>query len=137
MHVEFSGCFIRRATSLGATLFYLGTLIWVMPAAAARLDIPDISPKGGVFTSNVTVSLTAGGKEVRETLAPEVALDRLRDTLSTPAAKLAQALAAAEQKRANEGFVRGADPEIVAQERERAEQGKVELELLRRNLAGL
>jgi len=79
----------------------------------------------------------AGGMEVFVTLGPEVDLERLRDTLAKRAAKLEQSLAIAEKKLANEGFVRGADPEIVAQERERAEEGRVELELLRRNLAGL
>jgi valyl-tRNA synthetase len=79
----------------------------------------------------------AGGMEVFVTLGPEVDLERLRDTLSKRAGKLEQALAIAHKKLANEGFVRGADPEIVAQERERAEEGRVELELLRRNLAGL
>jgi valyl-tRNA synthetase len=75
--------------------------------------------------------------EVFVTLGADVDLDRLRDTLEKRATKLAQALAGAEKKLANEGFVRGADPEIVAAERARFEEGRTELELLRRNLAGL
>jgi valyl-tRNA synthetase len=74
--------------------------------------------------------------EVFVTLGAEVDLERLKDTLGKRAKKLEQALAATAKKLANEGFVRGADPEIVAEERERLKQGEVELELLRRNLAG-
>jgi valyl-tRNA synthetase len=79
----------------------------------------------------------AGGMEVFVTLGADVDLERLRDTLSKRIAKLEAALQGAEKKLANDGFVRGADPEIVAAERARFAEGQTELELLRRNLAGL
>jgi valyl-tRNA synthetase len=79
----------------------------------------------------------AGGMEVFVTLGPEVDLERLRDTLARRAAKLEGALAGSEKKLTNEGFVRGADPEVVEAERARLSEGRTELELLRRNLAGL
>jgi valyl-tRNA synthetase len=79
----------------------------------------------------------AGGMEVFVRLGPEVDLERLKDTLTKRAAKLEQALMGSEKKLANEGFLRGADPEVVAEERERVRENKAELELLRRNLAGL
>jgi len=79
----------------------------------------------------------AGGMEVFVTLGEDVDLERLRDTLTKRIAKLEGAIGGAEKKLANEGFLRGADPDVVEAERTRLDEMRVELELLQRNLAGL
>jgi valyl-tRNA synthetase len=138
-----------RAVSMTADKAPLAALV-VAPEAETRavLAASHERARALAFLSELTVVASgarppasavsiAGGMEVFVTLGADVDLDRLRDTLEKRATKLAQALAGAEKKLANEGFVRGADPEIVAAERARFEEGRTELELLRRNLAGL
>jgi valyl-tRNA synthetase len=66
-----------------------------------------------------------------------VDIDKLRDTLARRAEKGRAAIAAVDQKLANEGFVQRAAAEIVEGERSRRAELALELELLERNLAGL
>src|SRR5690349_1409808 len=66
MHVQFSGLVFRRAI-----LFVIALTISITHlqfALAARPPVPTITPSGGIFTSNVSVSLATTGKEIRYTL---------------------------------------------------------------------
>src|SRR6186713_1858407 len=60
MHVEFSGCYHRRAVTVVALLFFC---LEVLQAATL-----EIQPAGGVYTNNLTVALSAAGQEIRYTL---------------------------------------------------------------------
>jgi valyl-tRNA synthetase len=77
------------------------------------------------------------GFEVFVPLGAEVDLGALSATLERRASKLQGGLAGVRAKLANEGFLRGADPEVVAAERERQAEMESELRLLERNLSGL
>ncbi len=66
-----------------------------------------------------------------------VDLGELAATFGRRAEKLEKALQAVDAKLANEGFLRGAEPEVVEAERARRVETASELDLLRRNLAGL
>ena len=79
----------------------------------------------------------AAGLEVFVPLEGEVDLGGLAETLERRAAKLEKGLDATRKKLANEGFLAGADPDVVTAERERLAEMERELELLRRNLEGL
>jgi valyl-tRNA synthetase len=79
----------------------------------------------------------AGAFEVFVPLGSEVDLGELAATLARRAEKLEKSMQVSEAKLGNEGFLRSADPEVVAAERERRDETARELELLRRNLAGL
>ena len=79
----------------------------------------------------------APGMEVFVPLEGDVDLGALADTLERRLQKLKRGLAGVEAKLRNEGFLRGADPEIVAAERERQTEMAHEVELLGRNLSGL
>jgi valyl-tRNA synthetase len=79
----------------------------------------------------------AAGLEVFVPLGAEVDLQELAATLERRAEKLARSLEVADSKLSNQGFLRGADPEVVAAERARRQETAQELELLRRNLAGM
>ena len=79
----------------------------------------------------------AAGFEVFIPLGDGVDLGELAATFERRADKLQKALAVVDLKLANEGFLRGADPEIIEAERERRAESARELELLQRNLAGL
>jgi valyl-tRNA synthetase len=103
--------------------------------ALAFLESLEVVPTGERPPSSA-VSV-AGGMEVFVVLGPEVDLARLKDTLAKRVAKLEVAIAGAEKKLANEGFLRGADPDVVEAERARLDEMRVEIELLRRNLSGL
>jgi valyl-tRNA synthetase len=92
----------------------------------ARADRPPASAVG-----------VAPGFEVFVPLGSEVDLGALAATFERRAEKQRKALAAVDAKLANEGFLRGADPEVVATERARRAETARELELLERNLAGL
>jgi valyl-tRNA synthetase len=70
-------------------------------------------------------------------LAAEVDLSKLAETLARRAEKTQAALASLEKKLSNPGFLAGADPEVVANERARGGELAAELSLLRRNLEGL
>ena len=72
------------------------------------------------------------------TLGDEVDLDKLKGVLEKRLAKLGESLAAAEREaRQRPASWSAPTPEIVAAERERLAELRLELELLRRNLAGL
>jgi len=101
-------------------------------ASLARLEVSAAAERPA--SSAVAV---AAGMEVFVPLEGEVELGGLADTLERRAARLGKAVEGGRRKLANEGFLRGADPEIVASERERLTEMERELELLRRNLAGL
>jgi valyl-tRNA synthetase len=79
----------------------------------------------------------AAGFEVFIPLDQGVDLGELAATFARRAEKLEKALAAADAKLANEGFLRGAEPDVVEAERARRDETARELDLLRRNLAGL
>ncbi len=79
----------------------------------------------------------AAGMEVFVPLGESVDLGALADTLGRRVVKLEKGLGGVEKKLANEGFLRGAAPEVVKAERARCAEMKSELELLRRNLEGL
>ena len=70
-------------------------------------------------------------------LGDDVDLGALAETLERRVAKLEKGIAGVAGKLKNEGFLRGADPEIVAVEKTRHGEMTEELELLRRNLEGL
>lgn len=79
----------------------------------------------------------AGALEAIVELGPEVDLDKLAEVLQGRAEKVKKGIAAADAKLANAGFLERADPEVVAEERERRNEMALELELLERNVAGL
>ncbi len=79
----------------------------------------------------------AAGLEVFVPLGAEVDMAELAATLGRRAEKLEKSQAASAAKLANAGFLRGAEPEVVEAERTRHDAGARELDLLRRNLAGL
>ncbi len=79
----------------------------------------------------------AGSFEVFIPLGADVDLGELGATLKRRVEKLGKGLRATEGKLKNQGFLRGADPEVVEAEKTRCEEMKRELELLERNLAGL
>jgi valyl-tRNA synthetase len=79
----------------------------------------------------------ARGLEVFVPLDGGTQLGELRSTLERRAKKLKKGLAAADAKLENQGFLRGADPEVVETERARRDETARELDLLERNLAGL
>ncbi len=79
----------------------------------------------------------AKGMEVFIPLGGDVDLEALAETLERRVEKLEKGLVAVEKKLANAGFLRGAEPDVVEAERERAADMKRESELLTRNLAGL
>src|SRR5687768_6524146 len=66
MHMEFSDLSFRRAA------FFVALLISFLSLAefssAAKIDPPGFVPKGGMFTSNVVVTLSHSAKEIRYTL---------------------------------------------------------------------
>ena len=70
-------------------------------------------------------------------LGDEVDMAGLAGTLERRAEKLEKSLQAGNAKLSNEGFLRGADPDVVEAERTRCEETGRELDLLRRNLAGI
>ncbi|HKX45613.1 MAG TPA: hypothetical protein VJP77_02850, partial [Planctomycetota bacterium] len=77
----------------------------------------------------------AGGVQVFVRLGGDIDLAKLGETLARRADKLRGTLGAGQQKLANEGFLRNADPELVAAERERLVELGRELALLESNLA--
>ncbi len=79
----------------------------------------------------------AAGFEIFVPLGDSIDLGELGATFERRADKLRKALAAIDARLANEGFLRGAEPEVVEAERERRAELARELELLERNLAGL
>jgi valyl-tRNA synthetase len=79
----------------------------------------------------------AGAVEAFVHLGGEVDLDKLREVLERRLEKQRQALAAVDKKLGNAQFVERADPDVVAAERARREELRLELELLERNLGGL
>jgi len=103
--------------------------------ALAGLDGLDVRPAGERPPSSAVG--VASGFEVFVPLGGDVDLGGLADTLERRLAKLRKGLAGVEGKLRNEGFLRGAGPDVVAAERERKAEMEVEVELLERNLAGL
>lgn len=79
----------------------------------------------------------AAGFEVFIPLDQGQDLGELAATFARRAEKLERSLAAIDAKLENAGFLRGAEPEVVEAERARRAETASELDLLRRNLAGL
>jgi len=79
----------------------------------------------------------AAGFEVFVPLGDDVDLGGLAETLERRVDKLTKGVAGVDKKLQNQGFLQGADPEVVEAERTRQTEMKHELELLARNLAGL
>ena len=78
-----------------------------------------------------------GGVEGCAPLGAEGDLGAVAAALKRRGDKLQKGLGAVEKKLANEGFLEGADPDVVAAERTRSQEMQLELEQLERNLAGL
>jgi valyl-tRNA synthetase len=93
---------------------------------AEHVERPPSSAVGVAAAMEVFVPLD-GGSDLGELVA----------TLERRAGKLERGLVGVEAKLKNEGFLRGAEPEVVEAERLRREEMGAELDLLRRNLAGL
>ncbi|HTF89658.1 MAG TPA: valine--tRNA ligase [Planctomycetota bacterium] len=79
----------------------------------------------------------AGAIEVFVPLSSDVDLSKLKDVLERRLAKGKSALEAVDKKLANAAFVEKADAQIVAAERQRREEIRLENELIARNLAGM
>jgi valyl-tRNA synthetase len=77
----------------------------------------------------------AGGIEAYVILGEDVDFAKLKTVLEGRAAKVAKALMGTEKKLQNPGFLAKADDEIIAAEREKLEELKLEKELLERNAA--
>ncbi|MAB77937.1 MAG: valine--tRNA ligase [Planctomycetes bacterium] len=75
--------------------------------------------------------------EVFIPLGADVDLGELAATLKRRVEKLEKGLRGIEGKLKNQGFLKGADPDVVEAEKSRCEEMKRELDLLSRNLAGL
>ncbi len=101
-------------------------------AFLSSLEIRERAQRPGASAVGV-----AAGFEVFVPLGDGIDLGQLAATLERRAGKLKKALAATDAKLANDGFLRGADPEVVATERERRAETAREIDLLERNLAGL
>jgi len=78
-----------------------------------------------------------GGVETFVPLARDVDLAKLKDVLERRAAKVRAGIEGVEKKLGNARFVERADPDVVQEERARAAELGLELDLLERNLAGL
>jgi valyl-tRNA synthetase len=79
----------------------------------------------------------AGAVEVFVPLSADVDLSKLKDVLDKRLIKGKTALEGVDKKLANESFVSKADPQVVAAERARREEIRLENELIARNLAGM
>ncbi|MFT4538828.1 MAG: valyl-tRNA synthetase [Planctomycetota bacterium] len=84
-------------------------------------------------TSAVSV---AGSMETFVPLEGNVDLEKLKGVLDGRSKKVVSAIEGVDKKLGNKKFVERADPDVVASERERADQLRVELEMLKRNLSG-
>jgi valyl-tRNA synthetase len=113
----------------------------VLAASAARakalgcLSVLEVGPTVARPPSSAVG--VAAGMEVFVPLGSEVNLNELAATLTRRSEKLEKSLAAADAKLANEGFLRGAEADVVESERTRRDETARELDLLRRNLAGM
>ena len=70
-------------------------------------------------------------------LGEDVDTAALKQTLERRAKKLAGGIGGLEKKLSNQGYLEGADPSVVEQDRQRLEEQKQELALLEANVAGL
>jgi len=103
--------------------------------ALAVLETLDIESSGERPPSSAVG--VASGFEVFVPLGDDVDLGGLAETLERRVDKLTKGVAGVEKKLHNQGFLKGADPDVVEAERTRQTEMKRELELLERNLAGL
>jgi valyl-tRNA synthetase len=103
--------------------------------ALAVLETLDIESSGERPPSSAVG--VASGFEVFVPLGDDVDLGGLAETLERRVDKLTKGVAGVEKKLQNQGFLKGADPDVVETERTRQTEMKRELELLERNLAGL
>ncbi|MBI1381434.1 MAG: valine--tRNA ligase [Planctomycetaceae bacterium] len=122
----------------------------VAPGEAERRVLRELSPRlvelGRLASLRVEASAArpphsaaevSGSVEVFLVLEAGTDTAKLLETLDRRAQKARAALAAIEGKLKNPGFRSNADPELIAAEEARAEEHRVELALLERNLAGL
>jgi valyl-tRNA synthetase len=101
-------------------------------AFLSRLDVVEAAERPPA--SAVAV---AGAIEVYVPLSADVDLSKLKDVLEKRLAKGKSGLEGIDKKLANEAFVAKADPAVVAAERQRREELRLENELIARNLAGM
>lgn len=84
-----------------------------------------------------SAAAVAGAVQVFVPLGDDVDTAALKETLERRAKKLAGGIGGLEKKLSNEGYLRGADPAVVEQDRARLEEQRQELALLESNVAGL
>jgi valyl-tRNA synthetase len=77
------------------------------------------------------------GFEVIVPLSDDVDFDKLKTVLAGRHKKVEQGLMSIDKKLNNQGFLRGADPEIIESEKARQAELELERDLLARNLAGI
>jgi len=113
----------------------------VLASSAARakalgcLSVLEVRPTAARPPASAVA--VAAGMEVFVPLGGDVNLAELAATLARRTEKLEKSLAAVDAKLGNEGFLRGADADVVEAERARRDETARELDLLRRNLAGM
>jgi valyl-tRNA synthetase len=101
-------------------------------AAVSRMEVrerADRPPRSGVAV--------VGTAEVFVLLPGNLDVAKQRAALEKKIARVEEGLRAADARLSNEGFLRGADPDVVEAERARREELRVERDALRRNLEGL
>jgi valyl-tRNA synthetase len=139
---------IRALTTMGDRTPLAATVVAPDPGHRRILDECHERARALAFLESLEVHATAlrppssavgvaGGMEVFVPLPANVDLGALADTLARRGDKLEKGLATVDKKLANEGFLRGAAPDVVETERERRDAMAAELALLRRNLEGL
>lgn len=106
-------------------------------AAASLAFLESLELAEGAERPPSSAVAVAGGIEAYVVLGEDVDLAKLRTVIEGRADKVGKALAGAEKKLQNEGFLKKADPELVEAERERVAELRLEKELLERNAAGL
>jgi valyl-tRNA synthetase len=103
--------------------------------ALACLNVLEVHPAAPRPPSSAVG--VAAGMEVFVPLDGDVNLSELAATLARRAEKLEKSMQAADLKLGNPGFLKGADPDVIESERARRDETARELDLLRRNLAGM
>jgi valyl-tRNA synthetase len=104
--------------------------------AKALAILEDLSIAETVERPPASAVAVGPGFEVLVPLSEEVDFERLKEVLGGRHKKAEGALAGLRKKLTNEGFLRGADPEVVAAETARQAELELECDLLARNLAG-
>ncbi len=139
---------VRALTMLGERTPLAATIVAKDGADRQVLTQHQNTCKTIAFLSEITVAesasrppasavAVAGTIEVIVQLTSDVDLSKLKDVLEKRLAKGKSGIEALERKLSNAAFVERADPGIVAGERARLQEIRVENELIARNLAGM